>query len=362
MEKYLVDALSNFKIEGTLVSVEPYGFGHINRTFLAVYDVNGQTKRYILQQINSKLFNPVEHLMSNIELVTEFNRKRIAERGGDPDRESLTIVRTNDNKTFYKDAEDKYFRVYIFIERTVAYQTVANPKDFYYSAIAFGNFANLLAEFDASQLYETIPLFHNTVNRFKNFKEAVEKDAFGRAKDCQEEIKFIMDREHYYGKIVGMLESGEMPLRVTHNDTKLNNVLLDDKSGEPVAVIDLDTMMPGSLCYDFGDSIRFGCNPCEEDEKDLSKVNFRFDLYKTYLDGYLTALGDSITQIEKDNLALGSIMMTIECGMRFLTDYLSGDTYFRTHREGQNLDRCRTQLKLVADMEKIKDQMDALVK
>ena len=362
MEKYLVNALSNFKIEGKLVSVEPYGFGHINRTFLAVYEVNGQTKRYILQQINSKLFNPVENLMSNIELVTEFNRKRIAEKGGDPDRESLTIVRTNDGKTFYKDAEDNYFRVYIFIERTVAYQTVANPKDFYYSAIAFGNFANLLAEFDASQLYETIPLFHNTVNRFKNFKEAVEKDICGRAKDCQEEIKFIMDREHYYGKIVGMLESGEMPLRVTHNDTKLNNVLLDNVSGEPVAVIDLDTMMPGSLCYDFGDSIRFGCNPCEEDEKDLSKVNFRFDLYKTYLDGYLTALGDSITQIEKDNLALGSIMMTIECGMRFLTDYLSGDTYFRTHREGQNLDRCRTQLKLVADMEAIFDEMNALVK
>ena len=362
MEKYLVDALSNFKIDGNLVSVEPYGFGHINRTFLAIYEINGESKRFVLQQINSKLFNPVENLMSNIELVTEFNRKRIIEKGGDPDRESLTIIPTIDGKTFYKDEEDNYFRVYIFIEKTVAYQTVANPKDFYYSAIAFGNFANLLAEFDASQLYETIPLFHNTVNRFKNFKEAVEKDAFGRAKDCQAEIKFIMDREHYYGKIVGMLASGEMPLRVTHNDTKLNNVLLDDKTGEPVAVIDLDTIMPGSLCYDFGDSIRFGCNPCEEDEKDLSKVNFRFDLYKVYLDGYLTALGDSITQIEKDNLALGSIMMTIECGMRFLTDYLSGDTYFRTHREGQNLDRCRTQLKLVADMEKIFDEMNALVK
>lgn len=360
--EYLVKALSNFQIDGELVSVEPYGFGHINRTFLAVYNNCGETKRFILQQINSKLFNPVENLMSNIELVTEFNRKRISERGGNPDRESLTIVRTKEGKTFYKDENENYFRVYIFIEQTVAYQTVSNPKDFYYSAIAFGNFANLLAEFDASKLYETIPNFHNTVKRFNDFKKAVSEDVLNRAKDCEKEIKFIMDREFYYSKIVNMLNSGEMPLRVTHNDTKLNNVLLDDKTGEPVAVIDLDTMMPGSLCYDFGDSIRFGCNPCEEDEKDLSKVNFRFDLYKVYLDGYLTALGDSITQIEKDNLALGSIMMTIECGMRFLADYLSGDTYFRTSREGQNLDRARTQLKLVSDMEKIFDEMNALVK
>ena len=171
-----------------------------------------------------------------------------------------------------------------------------------------------------------------------------------------------MEREHYYSQIVDKLESGEIPLKVTHNDTKLNNVLLDDKTGEPVAVIDLDTIMPGTLCYDFGDSIRFGCNPCAEDEKDLSKVNFRFDLYKVYLDGYLTALGDDITQSEKDNLALGSIMMTIECGMRFLADYLSGDTYFKTSRPKQNLDRARTQFKLVSDMEKIFDKMNALVK
>ncbi len=354
--------LDKFLIDGNIVSVEPYGFGHINRTYLAVYNVNGETKRYIVQQINSKLFDPVENLMSNIELVTEFNRAKIKANGGDPDRESLTIVRTKDNKTFYKRDEDSYFRVYIFIENTVAYQTVSNDKDFYYSAIAFGNFAKLLSEFDASKLYEIIPNFHNTKKRFNDFKKAVAEDILDRAKECQEEIKFVMEREHYYGQLVDKIESGEIPLKVTHNDTKLNNVLLDDKTGEPVAVIDLDTIMPGTLCYDFGDSIRFGCNPCEEDEKDLSKVNFRFDLYKVYLDGYLTALGDGITQVEKDNLALGSIMMTIECGMRFLADYLSGDTYFKTSRPGQNLDRCRTQFKLVSDMEKMFDEMNALVK
>ena len=237
-----------------------------------------------------------------------------------------------------------------------------NEKDFYYSAVAFGKFAKTLKECDASKLYEIIPDFHNTKQRFENFKKAVNEDVLGRKKDCQEEIAFVMERQHYYSMIVDKLASGEIPLKVTHNDTKLNNVLLDAKTGEPVCVIDLDTIMPGSLCYDFGDSIRFGCNPCEEDEKDLSKVNFRFDLYKVYLDGYLSAVGDDITQVEKDNLALGSIMMTIECGMRFLTDYLVGDTYFKTSREGQNLDRCRTQFKLVSDMEKIFDEMNALVK
>ena len=354
--------LDNFDINGELVSVDPYGEGHINRTYLAVYNNNGARKRYILQKINSTLFNPVENLMSNIVAVTEFNRAKIREKGGDPDRESLTVIKTKNGNWFYKRDENSYYRVYVFIENTVAYQTVSNPKDFYYSALAFGNFNNLLAEFDASKLYEILPNFHNTKVRYQNFLKAVNEDKMGRAVECEKEIKFITEREHYYSKIVDMLESGEMPLKVTHNDTKLNNVLLDDKTGEPVAVIDLDTIMPGSIVYDFGDSIRFGCNPAAEDEPDLSKVNFRFDLYKTYLDGFLTALGNRITKVEKDNLALGAILMTIECGMRFLTDYLEGDTYFRTHREGQNLDRTRTQLKLVADMEKIIDEMNALVK
>ena len=362
MTNNLKNILDKFLINGEFVSCEPYGNGHINRTYLAIYNENGARKRYILQKINSKLFDPVEKLMQNIELVTEFNREKIRQRGGDPDRESLTIVRTNDGKSFLKENEDDYYRVYIFIENTVAYQTVQTPKDFYYSAIAFGNFNNLLAEFDASKLYEILPRFHDTKKRYGDFLAALEKDAFDRAKECQPEIEFIKARENYYGTIVDLIASGKMPLKVTHNDTKLNNVLLDDKTGEPVAVIDLDTIMPGSICYDFGDSIRFGCNPCEEDEKDLSKVNFRFDLYKVYLEGFLEALGDRITDIEKEYLAFGSILMTIECGMRFLADYLSGDTYFKTHRPGQNLDRCRTQLKLVADMEKILDQMNELVK
>ena len=360
--KELKLVLDNFELEGTLISVAPYGFGHINSTYLAVYEKGDKPMRYIVQKINTSLFKSVDELMSNIALVTDFNRERIIKRGGNPDRESLTVIKTKSGENYYRREDGECFRVFIFIENTVAYQTVTKPKDFYYSAIAFGSFSNLLAEFDASKLYEILPNFHNTKVRYKNFLAALEKDEFDRAKDCQKEIEFIKAREHYYSKIIDLLESGKMPLKVTHNDTKLNNVLLDDKTGEPVAVIDLDTIMPGSLCYDFGDSIRFGCNPCDEDEKDLSKVNFRLDLYEMYLKGYLEAVGERITDIEKENLAFGSILMTIECGMRFLTDYLSGDTYFRTHRPGQNLDRARTQLKLVSDMEKILDQMNALIK
>ncbi|MBR5439318.1 MAG: phosphotransferase [Clostridia bacterium] len=360
--KELKEVLQNFDIDGTLISASPYGFGHINTTYLVVYENGDKPMRYILQKINTSLFKSVDELMSNIALVTDFNRERIIKRGGNPDRESLTVIKTKSGENYYRREDGECFRVFIFIENTVAYQTVTKPKDFYYSAIAFGSFSNLLAEFDASKLYEILPNFHNTKVRYQNFLAALEKDEFDRAKDCQKEIEFIKAREHYYSKIVDLLESGKMPLKVTHNDTKLNNVLLDDKTGEPVAVIDLDTIMPGSLCYDFGDSIRFGCNPCDEDEKDLSKVNFRLDLYEMYLKGYLEAVGERITDIEKENLAFGSILMTIECGMRFLTDYLSGDTYFRTHRPGQNLDRARTQLKLVSDMEKIFNQMNALVK
>lgn len=354
--------ISKFDIEGTLVSCERYGEGHINETYLAVVD-NGEKVNYILQRINSNLFKDVDKLMNNIKLVTEFNRQKIAERGGNPDRESLTLVYAKDGKAYFHCEEcDAYFRVYKFITDAVAYQVVEKPEDFYYSAVAFGNFANLLAEFDATKLYEVLPDFHNTEKRFRDFENSLQKDVKERAASVKKEIDFVLSRKDYCGKIVKLLRSGEMPTKVTHNDTKLNNVMLDAKTGKPVAVIDLDTIMPGSICYDFGDSIRFGCNPAAEDEKDLSKVNFDINLFEAYAKGYLSALGDGATQIEKDNLAFGAILMTYECGMRFLADYLDGDIYFRTHREGHNLDRCRTQFKLIEDMEKRYDEMCAIIK
>lgn len=354
--------ISKFDIEGTLVSCERYGEGHINETYLAVVD-NGEKVNYILQRINSNLFKDVDKLMNNIKLVTEFNRQKIAERGGNPDRESLTLVYAKDGKAYFHCEKcDAYFRVYKFITDAVAYQVVEKPEDFYYSAVAFGNFANLLAEFDATKLYEVLPDFHNTEKRFRDFENSLKKDVKGRTASVKKEIDFVLSRKDYCGKIVKLLRSGEMPTKVTHNDTKLNNVMLDAKTGKPVAVIDLDTIMPGSICYDFGDSIRFGCNPAAEDEKDLSKVNFDINLFEAYAKGYLSALGDGATQIEKDNLAFGAILMTYECGMRFLADYLDGDIYFRTHREGHNLDRCRTQFKLIEDMEKRYDEMCAIIK
>ncbi|MBP5308504.1 MAG: aminoglycoside phosphotransferase family protein [Clostridia bacterium] len=354
--------ISNFKLKGELVSCVRYGEGHINETYLAVVSDNGAETKYILQKINKNLFQNVDKLMNNIRLVTEHTRKKVAERGGNPDRESLSIVYAIDGKPYYRSPEyDEYFRVYIFITDAVAHQREERPGQFYQSAVAFGEFANMLADFNASELYEVLPDFHNTEKRFNDFKVSLAADKLGRAAGVQAEINFVLEREKYCKSLVNLIKTGQIPLKVTHNDTKLNNVMLDEKTDKPVAVIDLDTVMPGTICYDFGDSIRFGCNTAAEDEKDLSKVNFDIDLFEEYTKGYLSALGKSITPAEKNNLAFGAILMTYECGMRFLSDYLNGDTYFRIRREGHNLDRARTQFKLVSDMEKRFDEMKKIV-
>lgn len=357
----LHNAADLFAVPGKRVSIERYGDGHINDTYLMVVAQDGQNSRYILQRINTSLFTDVEKLMHNIELVTSFNRKKVLERGGDPEREGLTLVKTTDGKT-YCTVEGAAFRLYKFIEGATTYSSVQKPSDFYEAAVAFGRFAGLLAQFDASQLYEILPNFHNTVWRYENFDKAVKADVKGRAALVQKEIAWVESHKKMASIIVDLLKSNKIPLRVTHNDTKLNNVMIDDKTGKAIAVIDLDTVMPGSLCYDFGDSIRFGCNPCAEDEKDLSKVNFSLPLFEQFAKGYLFAVGDSITPLEREHLVTGAMLMTYECGMRFLTDYLQGDTYFHTNRDGQNLDRARTQFKLVDDMEQLKSKLDALVK
>ena len=355
------ELVAQFEVQGTFSGCKRYGEGHINDTFKVTTEENGKEVHYILQRINSRLFPDVEKLMHNIALVTDFCRRSVLARGGDPMRECLTLIRTKDNKAYYHDGAN-YFRMYVFIENATSYQSVRAPRDFYESAVAFGNFANLLADFDASQLHEVLPNFHNTRIRYENFETAVKKDICGRAKEVEREIAWVRAHKKLCGKLVDAIAAKEIPLRVTHNDTKLNNVMLDDQTGKGIAVIDLDTVMPGSLCYDFGDSIRFGCNSAAEDEPDLTKVHFLFDLYKTYLEGYLSAVGNGITQREKELLPWGAILMTYECGMRFLTDYLEGDTYFRTHRPGHNLDRARTQFRLVDEMLACFDKMQAAVK
>lgn len=350
-----------FNLKGEFLSCNPYGEGHINQTFLLITADKGQQYKYILQRVNSNLFTDVPRLMNNISAVTEYSRKIILERGGNPDRETLTVVKTKSDENYYFDGEN-YFRIYLFIDDATAYQVVENPVHFYESAVAFGNFANMLASFNASVLYEPLPNFHNTKKRFADLKLAIEQNKAGRAADVQPEIQFALSRENITDVIVNQLESGAIPLKVTHNDTKLNNVLIDNKTDKAVAVIDLDTIMPGTIVYDFGDSIRFGCNPAAEDEQDLSKVNFDINLFETYVKGYMSALRSTMIQTEADNLALGAIMMTYECGIRFLADHLDGDVYFRVKRENHNLDRARTQFKLVSDMEKCFDQMNKIVK
>lgn len=353
----LVKIASNFDIKGKIKSIEPFGEGHINTTF----KVESTEKKYILQKINHNLFKDVKRLMQNIKYVTEYLKEKIKERGGEVERETLTVVPTVDGENFYFDGSS-YYRTYIFIEGATCYQTVEKESDFYQTAIAFGNFANLLTDFDASRLYESIPHFHDTVKRYADFIDAVEKDLSGRVSSAREEIKFVTDRKNITGLIVNKLSCGEIPLRVTHNDTKLNNIMIDDKTGKAICVIDLDTIMPGSILYDFGDCIRFGCNTALEDEKDLDKVDFDIELFKTFADGYIYSQRESIKEVEAENLAMSAIIMTYECGMRFLTDYLSGDVYFKIHREGHNLDRCRTQFKLVSVMEKRLDEMNDICK
>ena len=355
------DILSNFAINGEFISCEPYGSGLINRTYVAVYNEGGKRVRYIVQRINTNLFKNVDGLMNNIKIVTEFNRAEIMKRGGDPNRESLTLVPTENGGTYFRTEEGDCYRVYVFIENAKGYDVVEKPEHFYESAVAFGKFAMLLDRFDSSKLFEVLPDFHNTVKRFDNFKKSLEADKFNRAKDVKKEIEFALNREKITHTIVDLLASGKMPSRVTHNDTKLNNVLIDTRTDKAVSVIDLDTMMPGSICYDFGDSIRFGCNPCLEDTPETEKVIFNMPLFETYTKGYLSVFGDTITDIERKNLPMGAILMTYECGIRFLTDYLDGDVYFRKTREGQNIDRTRTQFKLVSDMEKRYDEMLSVV-
>lgn len=348
----------NFNCEGKFVKAEKYGEGHINETY-AVYVENAKVKRYILQKINHNLFKNVPALMNNIRLVTEFNEKEVKKRGGNVSRECLSLIYTKDGNSFYTDNEN-YFRMYVFIEDATSHQ-IAQPELFYESAVAFGGFAKMLEKFDANLLYDVLPNFHNTRVRYNNFLNSLKKDESKRAKEVSAEIDFVIKREKYVDLIVNMLSSGKIPTRVTHNDTKLNNVMIDNATGKALAVIDFDTIMKGSILYDFGDSIRFGCNSSFEDEKDLSKVNFRLDLFEAYTKGYLSAIGTSITKTEKENLPLASLMMTLECGMRFLSDHLDGDKYFRIHRENHNLDRARTQFKLVSDMEKVMDKMASII-
>lgn len=342
-----------FAVKGQVLSSERYGSGHINETYLVKTDASVQ---YILQKINDSIFQDVPALMKNIASVTDY----LATKDPDP-RHTLRLVRTLKGEDFLRDENGGWWRMLDFVTDSICLQAAESGEDFYLSAVAFGNFQRQLADFPADTLSETIPKFHDTRDRYRQFHEALEKDVCGRKASVQAEIDFVLAREKEAGTLMNLLEEGKLPLRVTHNDTKLNNILFDAATRKPVCVIDLDTVMPGLAAFDYGDSIRFGASTGAEDEKDLSKVEMSLELFEMYSRGFLESCASALTALEKETLPMGAKLMTLECGVRFLTDYLSGDTYFRIHRPEHNLDRCRTQFKLVADMEKKWPQMQQIV-
>ena len=351
-----VDSIASaFRLEGTPVTCAPSGNGHINKTFTVTTSTG---HRYILQTINHHVFKDVEGLMNNVIAVTAHLHLC---NDHDP-RRVLTLVPTLDGTYYTKTNDGNYYRMFEYVENSVCLEQATTENDFFQSAVAFGEFQNQLADFPADTLVETIPHFHDTIDRYRLFRDALHQNLAGRADSCRKEIEFALEREEEAGKMVRMLQAGKLPLRVTHNDTKLNNVMLDAETRTPLCVIDLDTVMPGLAGNDFGDSIRFGASTASEDERDLSKVHFSLPLYRAYAKGFLGACGKTLTRNEIDTLPLGAKLMTLECGVRFLTDHLNGDTYFSIQRENQNLDRCRTQFKLVSEMEERWEDMARVIR
>ena len=357
-ELQLKEAIANFNYFGRLKACEPFGSGHINDTYRLTFEIGDMGDVYvILQRMNREIFKKPVELMENIVGVTSHLRKKIIKAGGDPERETLNVILAKDGKAYYVDSMGEYWRSFKYITEATSYDLVEKPEDFYESAVAFGHFQRMLADYPAETLHETIEGFHDTKARLRAFKEAVEKDVCGRAASVQKEIDFVLSHEDTANVFGDLLEKGELPIRVTHNDTKLNNIMIDNTTRKGICVIDLDTVMPGLAMNDFGDSIRFGASTAEEDEQDLSKVSCSMELFELYVKGFLEGCAGSLTDKEVEMLPMGAKVMTYECGMRFLADYLEGDHYFKIHREGHNLDRARTQFKLVADMESKWDTM-----
>lgn len=360
----LEDAVYAFGFGQKCSYVKPFGEGHINETY-AVYmqeEDGSDVPQYVLQRLNINVFKNPSQVMENIFGVTEFLREVIREEGGDVDRETLSYIKTKSGETYFEDAQGQPWRCLHFISNSVCYQTVEEPDQFYQSAKSFGHFLKQLGNYPAESLHETIPQFHDTVKRFRDFAKAVKKDVKNRSRSCKKEIAFALEREEDCGVLMEQLNKGLLPLRVTHNDTKLNNILFDSDTDKGLCIIDLDTIMPGLAANDFGDSIRFGASTAEEDEKDLEKVHFDIHLYELYVKGYLEMAKDVLTPAEIESLPWGARLMTLECGMRFLTDYLQGDVYFKTAYPEHNLVRARTQFKLVKEMEEQFEAMQEIAK
>jgi len=350
------EVMRQFRIDGELSAIAAYGSGHINDTYCAVFDQCGSAVRFILQRINTAIFKQPLALMENIQRVTAHLAAKLA---GVPDRvrRVLTLVSARNGRAWYEDTEGGVWRVYRFIESARAYDAVESPQQAFQAAKAFGEFQKLLVDLPAPRLHHTIPDFHNTPMRFKAFEQAVAAEMANRAFNARGEIEFAFARR----PIVRILLDAGLPERITHNDTKFNNVLLDDATDAGICVIDLDTVMPGLAVYDFGDMVRTATSASMEDEQDLSRVSMQFPMFDALARGYLSSAGSFLTKEEKAHLAFAGKLITFEQGLRFLTDYLAGDTYYKVHREEQNLDRCRTQFKLVESIEEQEEQMNGLI-
>ncbi len=358
MAEKIVD---NFRVKGDFVSATPYGNGHINGTELVITKEGEVEHKYILQRINKNVFKSPALLMENYVAVTEFIREKIVAQGGDPEREVINVIRTHDGRSYHIDKNGDFWRMLVYVTDNISYDRVEKPEQFYESAVAFGNFQYMLRDYPADTLHETIVNFHNTPDRYRQLMEAVENDVCERLAEVKEDVEFAVARKSFTETFERARAEGRLPLRVTHNDTKLNNILFDVHTGKPLCVVDLDTIMPGYSINDFGDSIRFGATTAAEDEADLSKVNFDISLFELYVKGFIEGAKGGLTDVEIGYLPESAMMMTLECGMRFLADYLSGDTYFKISRPAQNLDRARNQFKLVSDMEKQLDEMHRIV-
>ena len=360
----LEDAVYAFGFGNQCSYVKPFGEGHINETY-AVYmpDHDGNdVPLYVLQRININVFKNPDQVMDNIFGVTEYLRSIIRWDGGDLDRESLSYIKTKSGDSYFEDEKGQPWRCLHYVPNSVCYQQVEKPEQFYQSALSFGHFLKQLGDYPAESLYETIPQFHDTRKRFRDFEDAQRKDVKNRARLCRQEIDFVLSRKADCGVLMNQLEEGKLPLRVTHNDTKLNNILFDQDTDRGLCIIDLDTIMPGLAANDFGDSIRFGASTAEEDEQDLDKVHFDISLYDIYVKGYLEMAKDVLTPEEIKSLPWGARLMTLECGMRFLADFLQGDVYFKTAYPEHNLVRARTQFRLVKEMEEQFDEMNKILK
>lgn len=357
-EKELRHISKQFQIYGEILHAQTLKIGHINETYTATYDQGGTRVRYIHQKINRNVFKNPEGVMKNVSRVTNHIRGNLEARDvRDITRRSLVVIPTRDGKSYYQNGDEEVWRTFVFIEGVETYEAVQSPQQAYQAGRAFGEFQNLLVDLPGERLFESIPDFHNTRKRFTALQKAIEADHYNRAAEALGEIEFALAREDLVDVFLNAMAKGKIPERITHNDTKFNNVMLDVVTGEAMCIVDLDTVMPGCALYDFGDMVRTTTSPTLEDEPDLSKVRMQIPMFKKLAEGYLSAAGQFLTKMEKQLIAFSGKLITFEIGLRFLTDYLSGDSYFRIHRPGHNLDRCRTQFKLVESIERQEEAM-----